>query len=322
MNPLVSIIIPTFNRAALIESTLNSILKQRYAYWECIVVDDGSTDSTVQILQAYCSKDARFKFYKRPKNRPKGANACRNYGLLKAKGTYVNWFDSDDLMLPLKLQIQVALLENSSFNYAICQTERFDSTLNKSFGLRSIEITSSDVLNDYITFKIFWTTGAPLWCKDFLISNKFTFDESLQQSQDYNYHINILAKDASYAIANVPLMKLVRHTSNMSNDLYSHPSKIYSNIKARCMALKLHFELLNDSTRVFLFKKSVEFLEYGIEVLNWKYTTKSIYQLISAYYVFKPPVNVFIRYSLKWLLGGFGYRVFRIGKRFFKLPPI
>src|SRR5690606_36556858 len=105
--PLVSIIIPTFNRAHLIGETLDSVLAQTYQNWECIVVDDGSTDKTEATVGAYLKRDARFRLFKRPDHKPKGANACRNYGFEKSKGEYVQWFDSDDLMHPEKLTIKI-----------------------------------------------------------------------------------------------------------------------------------------------------------------------------------------------------------------------
>ena len=110
MNPLVSIIIPTYNRANLIGETLNSIKAQTYTNWECIVVDDGSTDQSDRVLEIYCKKDHRFQFYNRPEKRPKGANACRNYGFKKSKGVYILFFDSDDFMLKTKLELQLNYL--------------------------------------------------------------------------------------------------------------------------------------------------------------------------------------------------------------------
>ncbi len=91
--PLVSIIIiiiiPTYNRAHLIGETLDSILAQTYTNWECIVVDDGSTDETDSLLAAYCAKDKRFQYQHRLSDRPKGANACRNYRFIKNNQTIV-----------------------------------------------------------------------------------------------------------------------------------------------------------------------------------------------------------------------------------------
>src|SRR5690554_6036808 len=92
--PLVSIIIPVFNRANLIGETLDSVLTQCYSNWECIVIDDGSTDHTIEIINGFCIKDYRFKLFIRNRE-PKGAPTCRNIGLSIANGQYINFFDSD-----------------------------------------------------------------------------------------------------------------------------------------------------------------------------------------------------------------------------------
>ena len=96
--PLVSIIIPTFNRAQFIGEALDSVLSQTYAHWECIIVDDGSTDNTSEVLSAYCLKDKRFQYFKRPSHWPKGANGSRNYGISKSKGVYFAFCDDDDFL--------------------------------------------------------------------------------------------------------------------------------------------------------------------------------------------------------------------------------
>ena len=87
MNELVSIIIPVYNRASLLPETLDSIVAQSYKNFECILVDDGSTDNSIEIANIYTSKDKRFKVFSRPSNIKKGANACRNIGFFKSSGT-------------------------------------------------------------------------------------------------------------------------------------------------------------------------------------------------------------------------------------------
>jgi glycosyltransferase involved in cell wall biosynthesis len=71
LNPLVSIIIPTFNSSQYLKATLDSVLLQTYAHWECLLVDDGSTDETATISLQYQEKDSRFHLYKRPIDLPK-----------------------------------------------------------------------------------------------------------------------------------------------------------------------------------------------------------------------------------------------------------
>ena len=80
MNPLVSIIIPVYNREFVLVETLKSIIQQSYHNWECILVDDGSTDGTMTLLQKYKDIDARIKTLTRPNNLLKGANSFGNYG--------------------------------------------------------------------------------------------------------------------------------------------------------------------------------------------------------------------------------------------------
>lgn len=123
---LVSIIIPTYNRAALIAETLDSIIRQTYDNWECIIVDDGSSDDTEALVGKYQLRDKRIKYANRPSTLKKGANACRNYGLSLSEGEYVNWFDSDDLMLPKKLELQVDMLKSSDLPFVVCQTLVFE----------------------------------------------------------------------------------------------------------------------------------------------------------------------------------------------------
>src|SRR5690606_666550 len=189
--PLVSIIIPTYNRAHLICETLNSVLAQTYANWECIVVDDGSTDNTAEVISIYIKNDARFQYHHRPIDKPKGANACRNYGFQLSKGDYVNWFDDDDVMDKDKLHVQIDDLKKSKFNFSVCQTLVFENSIENIIGLRSEDIFSKDFFYDYLTQKIVWMTPSALWKKFFLKSFKYLFDETLQAAQEWEFHCRV-----------------------------------------------------------------------------------------------------------------------------------
>lgn len=107
---LISIIIPAYNRGGIISETLESVLSQSYPFWECIVVDDHSTDDTAAIVKSYANRDQRISYVLRPKEKAKGAAACRNYGVEKAKGEYLQFLDSDDLLGKSKLAEQVRVL--------------------------------------------------------------------------------------------------------------------------------------------------------------------------------------------------------------------
>lgn len=108
--PITSIIIPTYNRFQYLGETLDSVRKQSYSHWECIVVDDGSKDATEELMEFYCQLDSRITFHKRPENSLKGANSCRNYGFELSKGKFIQYLDSDDLISERKIEEQVKLL--------------------------------------------------------------------------------------------------------------------------------------------------------------------------------------------------------------------
>ncbi len=118
--PLVSIIIPTFNRGDKLYHTINSILKQTYQNFLILIIDDGSTDNTPKICKEMTQNDKRITYHQLTKNF--GANYARNVGILNSKGDYIAFLDSDDEWLPNKLQIQVELIESSTDNIGFILT--------------------------------------------------------------------------------------------------------------------------------------------------------------------------------------------------------
>ncbi|MBK7296878.1 MAG: glycosyltransferase family 2 protein [Flavobacteriales bacterium] len=96
--PLVSVIIPSYNKRDYIVDTIASVQAQTYGNWELLVVDDVSTDGTVDLIREIAKSDPRISVDVVDKN--SGANRCRNYGLAKAKGHYVIFLDADDQLAP------------------------------------------------------------------------------------------------------------------------------------------------------------------------------------------------------------------------------
>jgi glycosyltransferase involved in cell wall biosynthesis len=136
MSALVSIIIPVYNRANIIGDTLESVLNQSYKNWECIIVDDGSNDKTVELVESYCFNDSRFKLFIRPEEFKKGGNVCRNLGFKSSKGDYIQWLDSDDLLEQNKLEAQIVALEKEpKASIAICEFGYFSDKKDLSVRL-------------------------------------------------------------------------------------------------------------------------------------------------------------------------------------------
>lgn len=107
--PKVSVITPTYNRADLLPRAVQSVLSQDFTDLELMIVDDGSTDNTEEVVRELQAQDDRVCYWKLPENR--GIGFARDFGLRRARGEYVAWIDSDDVWLPGKLVEQVRVLD-------------------------------------------------------------------------------------------------------------------------------------------------------------------------------------------------------------------
>jgi len=195
--PLVSIIIPVFNRATILKDTLDSIVNQTYANWECLIVDDGSTDETKTVIQKYAQNDSRIIGLERPQEKNKGANACRNYGLSAAKGDYIVFFDSDDIMAPtcLERRVQAFTVHQDKdmliFSMGVFKEDLkfevypFRKVVNLSVAATLEEFVLSDTLP--------WNVCRPIF-KSNLIKDKVEFNEKIQNFQDEEFNIRVLGQ--------------------------------------------------------------------------------------------------------------------------------
>ena len=109
MKGLVSIVVPAFNRGFIIREALESILKQTYQDWEALIVNDGSTDDTSEVVKEYTTKDSRICLIEH--DRQKGAQAARNSGISNIRGTWIAFLDSDDRWLPHSLETRLKLTQ-------------------------------------------------------------------------------------------------------------------------------------------------------------------------------------------------------------------
>ena len=120
MVPLVSIIIPVYNSAKHVSEAIHSALNQTWKNIEIILVDDGSTDNSLSIIQSFAAEDVKV-FYQANK----GASAARNRGLKEAHGEFIQYLDADDLISPNKIELQIQMLEQKKDHICTCSTVHF-----------------------------------------------------------------------------------------------------------------------------------------------------------------------------------------------------
>ncbi|NTV98160.1 MAG: glycosyltransferase family 2 protein [Chlorobiaceae bacterium] len=108
--PDISVILPTFNRAAHLGNAIESVLSQTYSNWELIIVDDGSSDNTFEVIDPYLMKSAGIRYMKHTNRKPA---LSRNGGIQASFGRYITFLDSDDHYLPEHLESRLVILENN-----------------------------------------------------------------------------------------------------------------------------------------------------------------------------------------------------------------
>lgn len=216
MESKVSIIIPNFNRAHLIPFTLESVRNQSYCEWECIIVDDHSTDNSLQIIQEFISQDERFKLVKRPQEKPKGANSCRNYGFELSTGEFIQWFDSDDIMVQDHIECLVKGIQQHSVDFAVGDSCNFAvgrGLLGKPYNFDRTN-TSMDP-EAFGQQRIGWITDDFLGKKKIL--DNIRFNEYLTDGDEYNFFTRLLHENTNGIFINKILTYRRLHDGAISN---------------------------------------------------------------------------------------------------------
>ncbi len=201
-NVNVSIIVPTYNRAYIIERALQSILNQTYADFETIVVDDASTDNTCEIVQSI--KDDRIRYIRHERNR--GAAAARNTGITAGEGEYVAFLDSDDEWLPEKLEEQMAVFKNISSKVGVVYTGmlRIEGNNRTYIPPAYVRPTQGNIYYSIVLNPILVHTPTVLIRRDCL-TKVGLFDENFQASEDTDLWIRV-AKHYNFIFIDKPLV--------------------------------------------------------------------------------------------------------------------
>jgi glycosyltransferase involved in cell wall biosynthesis len=208
-----SIVIPTYNRAHLILKTLNSVLNQTYTNYEIIVVDNASTDNTLEILSDL-EKDGQIIIIRNKINQERSIS--RNLGMEKAKGDFLTFLDSDDIMYPNNLSDAIEFLNNNPqynfFHNLYNLTDENDHLIHK------YKFPSLKNLHFRISHGNFLSCIGVFISKKIYSSYKFDVDENLLGVEDWEYWLRIAA--------DFPLGRI----TNRNNAIIQHNSRTVNNI--------------------------------------------------------------------------------------------
>lgn len=189
-SPRVSVVIPAFNVSDYIQQTMDSLAKQSYQSFEALVVNDGSTDDTPEIVRSFCQADSRFRLLDKPNG---GLSSARNHGIRHAQGEYIAMLDADDMYDPAKLATHVSVLDKQptvGVVYSASQAIRDDGqpTMMRLSG----KPIAKDPLKAMLC-KNFIGHGSNSVFRREIIEEVGDFDETLRSSEDSDFWLRIAA---------------------------------------------------------------------------------------------------------------------------------
>lgn len=208
----ISVIIPCFNSEKTIKKTIDSVLEQTFTDFELIVVNDGSTDSTLDIISKI--SDPRIKVFSYPNS---GANITRNRGFCHSVGEYISFLDADDVWTSDKLKSQwQTLQENVGAKVAYSWTDYIDE--NGEFLLAGTHITANGNVYEKLLVINFLENGSNPLIRREAVIEVGGFDESLQAGQDWDMWLRLAQKYDFVAVPAVQILYRI-HKSSMSSNL-------------------------------------------------------------------------------------------------------
>lgn len=286
MTPKVTIIIATYNRAHFIVETLQTIKKQSFTAWECLIIDDGGKDNTREVIEPILEQDHRFQYLKRPDKYKKGLPGCRNYGLDLAKGECVIFFDDDDIVHIDNLKTSLAVIEKNNVDFCHYQKLSFEEQkpIQESNPIAIVKSLTKADIKKVATQEIGLASCTVLWKKHCFDTIRFI--ENLLYAEEWECYSRIISENfKGIIISNVLYYNRKHPESNTGQYIRKNPIQRESYSKAILLVVQnlkekqlLSYSLMryfvtisNDFKEYNLFKAILICLELStFEKLKWK----------------------------------------------------
>lgn len=304
--PLVSIVVPNYNNEDYIVPFIDSIIQQTYTNWELIIVDDGSTNNSCDLIRGYVQKDERIRLYHRVRE-PKGASTCRNIGLSYVRGKYICFFDSDDLVPEYCIEVRVKEMNMQAddvgflvFPIISFQKQPYDE-YRLVLGLPFFKDDLKMFLKRYRLPFAVWTN---IYRREVFYKYSLQWDECLKSLQDSDFNINALCKSIKYEYSQ-------DRRPNYFWRIGGNPSSITKTIKS----------IANIDSQLCFYDKLLNlFGNSCYEVYVRRFGKTLLFRCLSCEYPEIPPVLINWKYEyirIK-IIGGI-YRILHLRNEWIKL---
>jgi len=251
----ISVIVPCYNQGHFLDQCLGSLLAQTYTNWECILINDGSTDNTHEKSIAWEKRDARIKYFKKVNG---GLSSARNYGLKQLTGDYIQFLDCDDFLAPEKFLKSVQKITDPENTIVITDFILFNEKKQRSFPayckLEENCFNYESILKEWDKrFTI------PIHCAlfPFSLAKKIEFDEELKAKEDWIFWLQIYQQSPKTVFIAEPLasyrINLLGMTSN-DDFMYENQKVVYQKLEQLIADPKLYHSFLKYNNDYFLYE--------------------------------------------------------------------
>ncbi|TDY11777.1 glycosyltransferase family 2 protein [Meridianimaribacter flavus] len=260
----VSIIMATYNRAHFILETLTSIRNQTYQNWECLIVDDGGSDNTQEVISKVLQADTRFKYLRRPERYLKGLPGSRNYGLDLAEGDYIVFFDDDDIVHPCLLETTLKVLETKNVDFCLYQKQSFEKSFSIDL-LEPLDVIKTEPAKDDFLFKVVTQQIGMASCTVLWKSSCFDhlrFNEHLQYAEEWECFVRVLLRKPKGVVLLAVLYYNRKHSQSNTGEYWSGDNvRRVSKKKATLLIINnlKHYSLLDAKFKKFFLSSAFNF---------------------------------------------------------------
>lgn len=283
----ISVIIPTYNRGEFIKKTINSVLNQTIKNFELIIVDDGSTDNTKEIIEEFIKKDDRVKyFYQKNSGSP---SEPRNLGIEKAQGEYIAFLDSDDEWLPEKLEKQLAHFKSLKDECAVvgCYAYVIEDHKKPYIEKRSDTNNIEDFLLKNDTF--FYSSSSVFLKRELLNKYNIKYDSNLKIGEDLDFYISIAKIYINFSFVKEPLFNYFLHIGSISKHNKEHFYNYKKLLEKHFSFFKLNKKILSIQYRklgtfALLADKRNEAFKYFFKSFKTKSNLRVLINMLIAFF--------------------------------------
>lgn len=298
----ISVIIPVYNTETYLEECLDSIISQKFEDWECLLIDDGSTDRSSSLCNLYASQDSRFKVFHIVNS---GVSAARNLGIAHASGTYITFIDSDDTVDKNYLSELYEAMRQVEAELIVCGMKLVRpsgteiNTANQ--GMVTIGDEDSDHFVELNRKFLLYGPVAKLYHLDIIKSNKIKFPSGLQYGEDLIFNFEYLKYVTNIFVIDAPGYNYrILSEGSLSSSIYSRDfSNNYTQWKIICSFF--HKKKINSSNAQIYLSNRLWGIAYDL-VMSYELSVKEIKNALST--EFMNDLRAFNKYTItipSWL---------------------